>query len=217
MWYDLLIGCCAGMTQVAVGHPLDTVKVLQQSGKSWRGLMLKDYYRGGMAVLPNAMVKNSIIMPVFFRVREKTNSDFISGVIAGLSCAPSQYIFDFMKIKEQTYKKYEIKDVIKGKGKLVTMTKESLGFGFYFKSFYYCKDELKLSAPISGGISGLSLWSILYPLDTLKTRQISGDIILKDALKKRRLYSGFGPCILRSMIANSAIWTVVDTLKTMKK
>ena len=71
MWYDLLIGCCAGMTQVMVGHPLDTVKVLQQSGKSWRGLMLKDYYRGGMAVLPNAMVKNSIVMPVFCETIDK--------------------------------------------------------------------------------------------------------------------------------------------------
>ena len=216
MWNDLLIGCCAGATQVIAGHPLDTVKVLQQSGNSWKGLMLKDYYRGGLATLPNAVMKNSIIMPVFFKIREKTDNDFISGGIAGLVSAPTQYMFDFMKIKKQTYKKYEMKDIIRGKGKVLTMTKESLGFGLYFKSYYYCKDELKLSAPISGGISGLSLWSILYPLDTLKTRQISGDIKLKDALKKGRLYSGFGPCVLRSMVANSAIWTVVDTLKSLK-
>ncbi len=216
MWNDLLIGCCAGTTQVIVGHPLDTMKVLQQSGNSWRGLMLKDYYRGGLSILPNAVMKNSIIMPVFFKTRERTKNDFISGSMAGLVATPTQYMFDFMKIKKQTYKKYEMKDIIKGRGKLVTMTKESLGFGLYFKTFYYCREEMKLSAPISGGISGLSLWSILYPLDTIKTRQISGDIMIKDALKKGSLFRGFGPCILRSMVANSAIWTVVDTLKSLK-
>ena len=213
MWNDLLIGCCAGATQVIVGHPLDTVKVLQQSNNSWRGLMLKDYYRGGLSILPNAVMKNSIIMPVFFKIREKTKNDLISGGIAGLASAPTQYMFDFMKIKKQTYKKYEMRDIIKGRGKLLTATKETMGFGLYFKSFYYCREEKKLSAPISGGVSGLALWSILYPLDTIKTRQISGDIKFRDAMAKGNLYRGFGPCVLRSILANSAIWSVVDRLK----
>lgn len=216
MLYDILVGCCAGMTQVMVGHPFDTAKVLLQNKQSWRGLMLKDYYRGGFSALPNAITKNSIVMPVYCLARKNIDSDIIAGSIAGLSASPTQYIFDFMKIKKQTYQKYNIMDIIYNRGKAITATKETLGFALYFKSFYYCRKDLELSAPISGGVSGLSLWSILFPLDTIKTRQISQDISIKDALKQGKLYNGFLPCVTRSILVNSALWTVVDTMKGKK-
>jgi solute carrier family 25 carnitine/acylcarnitine transporter 20/29 len=209
---EMLIGCCAGITQVAVGHPLDTMKVLLQNQQSWRGLMLKDYYRGSLAALPSAITKNSIILPVYMLGKKYTDSDIIAGGLAGLAASPTQYIFDFMKIKKQTYQKYEMKDMLSNRGKGATLTRELVGFSLYFKAYYYCKEK-GISPVIGGAISGMSLWGLLYPLDTIKTRQISQNISFKDAYVQGKYYNGFGICMTRAVIVNSVLWTMVDFLK----
>jgi len=175
--------------------------------------MLKDYYRGGYAALPSAITKNSIILPVYLKAKEKTESDIIAGGLAGLAASPTQYIFDFMKIKKQTYQKYEMKDMLSNRGKGATLTRELVGFSLYFKAYYYCKEK-GISPVIGGAISGMSLWGLLYPLDTIKTRQISQNISLKDAYIQGKYYRGFGICITREVVVNSALWTVVDYLKS---
>ena len=55
---DLVAGLCAGMAQVSVGHPFDTIKVLIQNNKRWYGLPLKSYYRGWRFPMTSASIFN---------------------------------------------------------------------------------------------------------------------------------------------------------------
>ena len=43
---DFLAALGVGISQIVIGHPFDTAKVLIQNKKRWLGLPIKDYYRG---------------------------------------------------------------------------------------------------------------------------------------------------------------------------
>ncbi|KAL2809907.1 mitochondrial carrier domain-containing protein [Aspergillus granulosus] len=63
----------------------------------------------------------------------------------------------------------------------VTCARDSIGYGFYFWSYEYCKrlmssngDEdasiLALKVLLCGGIAGIVTWASVFPLDVIKTR-----------------------------------------------
>ena len=122
---------------------------------------------------------------------------------------PTQYIFDVAKIKRQTNKKLELKTFIENKGKIAVLNREVLAMGIYFKSYKYFKEK-NYNSTISGGISGFLTWLITYPFDVIRSRQISQNIKMKHAIKCGNLYKGLIPCLIRSIITNSAVWTIYE-------
>ena len=59
---DIIPAFCVGLTQVSVGHPFDTVKVLMQNNKKWLGLSLKQYYKGWKFPLISATFFNCTVL-----------------------------------------------------------------------------------------------------------------------------------------------------------
>ena len=43
---EFMAGICNGISQAVSGHPLDTIKVLQQNNKNWNTLKFKELMRG---------------------------------------------------------------------------------------------------------------------------------------------------------------------------
>ena len=41
-----ITGTAMGVSQIIVGHPFDTIKVLMQNKQKWFGLPIKNYYNG---------------------------------------------------------------------------------------------------------------------------------------------------------------------------
>ena len=91
--------------------------------------------------------------------------------------------------------------------------KESVGMAFYFSSYHYFKDY-NLNPVISGGLSGIFCWLGSYPLDVIKSRQISKNINFNEAIKMGKFYKGIVPCLMRACLVNSAVWTVVEEIKS---
>ena len=213
---DLFTGITCGIVQVIVGHPLDTIKTLSQNNINWKKLNFKNYYRGAKYQLPYSITKNGIIFPSYTFAKRYTNSDFTAGLFSGLMATPTQYIFDVAKIKRQTNKKLDLKTFIENKGKIAVLNREVLAMGIYFKSYKYFKEK-NYNSSISGGISGFLTWLITYPFDVIRSRQISQNIKMIHAIKFGNLYKGLTPCLIRSIITNSAVWTVYEiTQKKLK-
>ena len=99
---DIIAGAAVGFSQVGVGHPFDTAKVLIQNKQKWLGLPLSHYYKGWKFPLFSATLFNCTVFPIYERTMPYTNNSFASGFIAGTTVAPIVYLFDVGKIKQQT-------------------------------------------------------------------------------------------------------------------
>ena len=149
---DFLSSIVASMTQVAVGHPFDTIKILLQNKLPAFRLHPKDYYRGSKFPLVSAAILNSILFPIYERTTPYTNSPALSGFIGGLIVSPIIYCFDVGKIKQQTGQSIQLKDIIHTKGKTMTTLRESIAFATYFGSYDWCKQQ-DIPVLIAGGFA----------------------------------------------------------------
>jgi solute carrier family 25 (mitochondrial carnitine/acylcarnitine transporter), member 20/29 len=67
-------------------------------------------------------------------------------------------------------------------GGTTTLFRDSIGYGFYFSSYEFCRrlfasrrttsesNAADLDVLVSGGIAGVFTWASVYPLDVIKTR-----------------------------------------------
>ena len=72
----------------------------------------------------------------------------------------------------------------------------------YFGNYKYFIQH-DFSPFISGGISGLINWTIGYPIDVIKTRQITYNISMKEALQMGSFHKGLPICLCRAFLVNS--------------
>merc|ERR1712004_279055 len=118
------------------------------------------------------------------------------------------------------------------RGLTATFTREMPGY-FFFMAYEATrhvltpagktKDEIgALRTVVAGGVAGVTLWTIIFPADVVKSRlQVSGAstpmlIVMGDILKKEglaRLYSGLGPPLPRPFPATGALFLAYETSK----
>ena len=211
---EFVIGGIIGATQTLFGHPLDTIKVRIQNNQNWKNMKPHHYYRGYLYPLSGSLVINMIVFPAYENTIEYTKSPTLSGLISGLCVSPFIYMFDVGKIKRQAHTKLKLKDFIKTKGKISNLSRESLANSVYFGGYFYCKNNLKFSPLISGGIAGLLNWTLTYPIDVVRTRQIAQNISIKEAFKQGKIWKGYYPCAIRAIIVNSLSFYVYECCKS---
>ena len=213
---EILSGFCAGITQIVVGHPFDTIKVLIQNNKPWLGLPITGYYKGWKYPLVSATIFNCTVFPIYEYTIKKTQNNIISGGLSGLAVTPLVYLFDIGKIKRQTNQKIKLKDFYKTRGLTTTTMRETLAMITYFTSYNYYK-EMELHTLISGGLAGLTNWTATYPIDVIRSRQIAQNITIKEAFSQGYLWRGFNVCALRATLVNAAIFFVYEKSKKYLK
>lgn len=209
---DVIAGICSGIAQMIVGHPLDTVKVLIQNGQSYHLPKWHMYYRGATYPLISSIIFNGTVFPVYERTLNHTQSTYISGLCSGIVVSPIMFIFDVGKIKRQMNQSLHIRDFIQTKGLPITFLRESFAMTIYFSSYNYFRKYT--NAFTAGGLAGLTNWTITYPLDILRSRQIAQNITIQEALVQRKLWNGYLPCALRAVLVNGACFYVYE--KVMK-
>jgi len=206
-------GFCAGIAQTAIGHPLDTIKVLIQNKQSIKNLRLRDLYRGWRYPMAMSTLFNATVFPINQKIYKYTDNHYISGFISGIVVSPIVYYFDVGKIKQQTNQILQLRDFYRTPGYFSTTLRESLAISLYFGSYNYCKDQYYMDSFFAGGIAGLTNWTLTYPLDVIRSRQIAQNISLMDAYRQKNLWNGFTVCIIRAMIVNASIFKVYDITK----
>ena len=199
---EFIAGAISGFGQTLFGHPLDTIKVRIQNGAPISNLKLTHFYRGVTYPLISSSIINSVIFGVYNKTNKNINNKFISGMLSGMSAAPFVYLFDIYKSKRQLNKEVSIRTFLNSKGYIACSLRESIAFSTYFISYDYCKDK-GLSVPISGSIAGLLNWTLTYPLDVIRNRQLVSNISMIEAYKKGNLWKGYSICASRAIIVNS--------------
>ena len=104
--------------------------------------------------------------------------------------------------------------LFKSNGFPLSTSREILAMGLYFGTYNYLK-EFGLNSFFAGGCAGLANWTLTYPLDVIRCRQIAFDINIKDSFNKGNLWKGYKACALRAVFVNSISFTVYENVKNL--
>lgn len=200
---DFLSGAFSGFVQNIIGYPLDTIKILQQNKMNYKLIKNTNYYNGFCYPLISNIITNSIIFKFFKDYQKITNNAYLSGFISGILSTPIVFLLDSLKIRSQTKNKsLNIKSIITNNGKITTLLCESSALCLYFGN-YKQLIEYNFSPFMAGGISGTINWLIGFPIDVIKTRQITFNISIKEAIKMGSFHKGLSICLTRAFLVNS--------------
>ena len=202
---DIIAGGIVGVSQALIGHPLDTIKVLIQNKKNWKNLKIKQFYRGATYPFISSFLFNATVFPVYNRCYKYTECHYVSGFIGGFIISPMIHVFDIAKIKRQTNQLIHFRT----RGLFMSCIRESLAVSIYFGSY----EKYKHYGPlISGGLAGVFSWVFTYPIDTIRSRQISQNIKLTK-VSRSGLWKGLTPCLLRACVVNSVSFYIYEKIK----
>ena len=209
--HDFICGALSGISQTFVGYPFDTYKVLIQNNKSI-------YKINPFIGIQYPIITSTIVCSLSFGINDLLKKynvhSSLSGFISGACISPIIYINDNFKIREQMNLKNKINifTIIHNKGKLACFLRESIGFSVYFYSFDNLRNN-DINIFISGGISGFLNWTISYPFDVIRNRQLAQNIDIITALKMGKLWKGYTICAFRSVFVNSVGFFVYENSK----
>lgn len=201
---EFIAGCSNGIIQSIIGHPLDTVKVLQQTKRPfYRNPLL--YYKGITYPTAFNLLCTGAVFDMNDRFRCSWHCNYISGLLTGALVAPVIFMFDIGKIHHQTKTNTPLSLVhFKNmNGITATVIRESFSTAVYM-GLYFDMEE-RYGPLISGGSAGLASWTLTYPFDVIKTRQMNNKkITFKKAFEMGHLWKGFSACAVRAVLVNAA-------------
>ena len=209
---DIMSAFGVGVSEVLIGHPFNTAKVLIQNKKKWRGLPFRHYYRGVKYPFVSSTFFNMTAFPIKERTYKYTNNYFLSGILSGIAVASPMFFVDTFTINKQTNQPVNLAMFKGTKGLGMTFSREMLALSLYFGTYHWMRDEKKYNSLISGGTAGLVNWTISYPLDVVRNRQIAQRITIKEAVQMRNFWNGYSIAATRSVIVNAVSFTVFEKL-----
>lgn len=234
---DCIVGGTIGISQGIVGHPFDTIKVIYQNKTSMNNVCIKNpfgLYRGIKYPIFASFLANLSLFPLYEQIKNKMKVEnniiynknnnsywpsFIGGTIGGLLSTPIVFITDLAKIKKQMNGNIKINyiNLIKKRGGPITLYREGIAYGFYFYTYDKLNYQYNWDSFWAGGIAGCVTWTVTYPIDVLKTQQMTLNNSLIQCVrlntKMSDYWRGYIPCILRSFIVNGVSFYIYDKMK----
>lgn len=119
------------------------------------------------------------------------------------------------------------------RGLTATFTREMPGYFCFFFAYEACrgvlaapgqsKDDIgPVKTVVSGGVAGVTLWTVIFPADVVKSRlQVSGAttpmLVMMSRIYKEEgllaLYNGLGPTVIRTFPATGALFLAYEYSK----
>lgn len=203
---DVVASICVGCSETLVGYPFVTAKVLVQNGKSWRQPALR-YYQGVGYPLVSSVAFNMLAFPIHERLFRDLGH-MGAGFVAGLAVSPQIYFMDTFTIRRQTDQGVSMGMFRGSRGFGATVCRETLAMSVYFSVYHRVREGA--GSFVAGGCAGLANWTLTFPLDTIRTRQIAQRCSVLEAYKQGRLWRGFGFAACRSVLVNAVSFSVYE-------
>ncbi|OLL21887.1 Solute carrier family 25 member 45 [Neolecta irregularis DAH-3] len=194
---DFVAGYISGVSGLVLGNSLDVRKISVQSSRPQTGIFEPIlFFHGILPPLLSLGVLNAILFTCYGQSIRWLNDSrchpqswskvYAAGAISGLGVffvsTPTELLKCRVQIEkgENTWKVLDRtlrQDGLGGlyRGGLVTVLRDTIGYGFYFWGYEISKHYLDLFSDtqktfIAGGLAGILSWTSVYPLDVLKTR-----------------------------------------------
>ena len=202
---EIIAGAASGVAQILIGHPLDTLMVLKQNKVKYKSFA--QLYAGLKYPLLYNLSSHSILFPLNKIIYNIVENQYISGGLSGFAISPIYYGFDYLKVKKQIPNETV---VVGMPGIYTSIAKKSIFSGLWLGSYHYLTIQIKLSPLIAGGSSGLFSWTLTYPLEVIKNRQMSQNISFIEAYNQGNIKQGYLICAFRAILVNAAGFGIYD-------
>lgn len=220
-------GIKSGLARAFVSHPFDCLRISMQSAKTFttntnaayhlyktQGIL--GFYRG---IIPFAG-GNTILLSAYMNTYNNTKGlygDFLAGSLGGLYGSPISTSIEYYRARYFGNNKKLCLSIIP-KTLPITSLRDAIGWGAFFATFAKAKEIFKdvpqpFQAITVGSVSGLALWTSMYPIDTIKTRLQTGlNKNIVEAVQAcyreggiRKFWAGYSSCLLRAIPVNTAV------------
>ncbi|CAG9534951.1 unnamed protein product [Cercopithifilaria johnstoni] len=276
---DLAAGTVGGIVNVAVGQPLDTVKVKMQTFPIFypKGIRcfesilrldgVRGLYAGTVPALASNIAENAVLFTAYGYCKkvvafcngrskledmtpvENALSGSLASIFAAMVICPTELVKCKLQAQREAfpgipstplsicrslYRTYGLRSFYTGF--LSTLCRETVGYFLFFGSYelsrFYFTAEGKSKSEIgvlwtalSGGIGGAVLWSVVYPVDVVKSRmQVVGSgsfiDIFRNIIKTegiRTLYNGLTITLVRAFCATACLFVSYENSKVLFK
>jgi solute carrier family 25 carnitine/acylcarnitine transporter 20/29 len=244
---NLLPGLFQGVTRVGISYPADVVKVQMQKNLHattlgtvqhiWK-TDIRKFYRGSSIAFVTVGIERSLQ----YYYLEKMNklmmnpyaSSFAASLISSVYNLPMQYLTTNIALLDKTKHDTSVKQYIKNtsfkqmyKGYFVETPKNVLGSTMFLGTYLTLRNttDKQTLYPWFGGLSGMLTWSVIYPLDTIKTDyQTTKNKSIHELIRERRatnsitsFYKGITPVLLRTFPSAFAGMYVYEKTRTYLK
>jgi len=209
---EYIFGGISGVCQTIIGFPFDTYKVrIQNNQFKIRDIFRINPYNGVKYPLISSVITCSMTFGTNTTLQGKYHCHpIISGAVSGILISPVIFYFDFKKINRQMNTNRPFTLIHNGFSACIS--REAFAFSIYFYAFHILNEEYKLNTYLSGGIAGLANWTSTFPIDVIKTRQLTYNVSILQAIKMGGLWNGYVPCAIRALLVNSSGFYVYKTL-----
>ncbi len=225
---DLMPGLFQGVTRVGISYPADVVKVQMQKNlhSTTLGTVqhilktdLRKFYRGSSIAFVTVGIERSLqyyyLEKMNKRMMNPYASSFAASLISSVYNLPMQYLTTNIALLDKTKHDTSVKQYIKNtsfkqmyKGYLIETPKNVLGSTIYLGTYLTLRNttDKQTLYPWFGGLSGMLTWTVIYPLDTIKTDyQTTKNKSIHELIRERRattsitsFYKGITPVLLRT-------------------
>ena len=205
---DFIPGYFQGITRVIISYPFDYVRLFLQTNNlhSYKDFFNKhsffSLYRGVSLSLFAIPIDRAIQFRNYEYLNSKNINPFISGAICGVISPIYMLPFNYITNKYiLDYKKTSIVHFIKNidasrlyNGFKPELFRNLIGSSVYMGTYGCIRNnfpnEIKYNI-LNGAVSGITVWTITYPLDTIKVDQQVNNKNLYDTLYYRIKNYGF--------------------------
>lgn len=190
-FYTMIPGFMQGVTRVTISYPFDVVKVQLQNMhytntvSAFKTIIKTDpfkLYRASLLTYTTVGIERSLQFYYLEKLNKKNinplYSSLLISTVNSVYNVPVQYITtNIINNKSPSSTVPFIRNLYKNKinpykGYFIETPKNILAATIYFSSYYKIRNtfgEHKYLAPYYGAISGISVWLVIFPIDTIRT------------------------------------------------
>ena len=225
--YKLLPGFCQGITRVSISYPFDVIKVNMQkllfknTYETICFLIKNDkfrFYRGSSLSYASVGIDRAFQFYLMEKLNNLNSNTFVNSSILSIASSiysiPIQYLTSNIALKSNVNIGQFIKTEIKNntnlyKGYPLEIIRNVAGSTIFMGTYYLLRNNFGANqySYIYGGVSGISVWLITFPLDSIRTDYQTTNCNNIFTLVKTRFnthgitsfYRGIVPVLLRTI------------------
>ena len=223
---EYIPGFLQGLTRVCISYPFDYVRIfLQINNKDNISTILKsnNLYRGLYIPLLSVPIDRAITFKIYESLKNNNKTSFecalYPSILSSVYMTPINIInYNFIYYKQTLFN--TIKNSIKTnmyRGNIAELSRNISSSTLFLMSYNYLSKNNAHYPIINGSISSIIMWSILYPLDTIKTKKIIENKTYIDIFKNTKLlnyYRGFSMVALKAVPSAGIGMFIYEKTKT---